>query len=236
MSEFQAPESIPNVPECLRKAALIYECSHTSATSLLTAFDDARQDRGRERGKRRGKLPRGSLTDHEQDILRAALVMACAGMDGALKQAIRDSLPHLIDHKDSVKTEFRKFIGRRIGQNEGTKVKFLAEILSEANPRYSLVEEYIADLTGDSLQSEGQVRKTLIALGIDSNKLQLDFPRLKQIFGVRNQIIHELDIDLDAPRRNRQVRRQDDLVNSADFVLDVTRVILEELVNAVSEV
>ena len=220
MSKFTTPDGIPNVPEPLENAELIYQYSHISATSLLTAFDDAK--------KKRGNL-RGVLADKEIDILRAALVMTCAGMDGALKQAIRECLPHLMDRNDSVKREFRKFIGRRVTPPEGTKL--LAEALSEEAPRQRLIEEYVGHLTGDSLQSEEQIRKTVAALGVDK-VLELDFSRLGDIFRLRNQIIHELDIDLNAPKRKRKVRSQKLLLESADFVLYTTRHILQQLASA----
>ena len=225
MSEFQTSGGVSAPKNILRKAALIYEYSHASATSLLNAFDDAKQKRGNKRGV---------LTDQEQDILRAALVMSCAGMDGALKQAIRDCLPHLLDKDDSVRDGFEKFIRRRIGREGddtelGGGTKFLAEILADGNPRKRLIEAYILELTGDSLQSAEQVMRAASALGMEHNDLKLDIRSLKAIFGLRNKIIHELDIDLDAPKRKRKVRSQADLLDNTDFVLGVTRMILQEL-------
>jgi hypothetical protein len=225
MSKFKAASSVPSPKARLRKAALIYEYTHTSASSLLTAFDDAKAKRGN---------PRGVLTDQEQDILRAALVMSCAGMDGSLKQGIRDCLQHLLNTDDQVRDGFEKFIRKRIGGEGdilelGGGAKFLARILADSSPRDRLIEEYIRELTGESLQSAEEVMRTVAALGMDHKALTLDIPRLKDTFQLRNKIIHELDIDLDAPKRKRKVRSQSDLLDSADFILNVTRTILREL-------
>lgn len=225
MSEFNTPNTIPSPKARMAKAALIFKHTHTSASSLLSAFDDAKAKRGN---------VRGVLTDQEQDILRAALVMSCAGLDGALKQGIRDCLGHLLTTDQQVKEGFEKFIRKRIGgENDiletGGGAKFLARILADESPRERLVEDYIRELTGDSLQSADEVLRTVSALGIDHKDLKLDIPKLKEIFGIRNKIIHELDVDLDAPKRKRKVRSQADLLDNTDHILKVSRIVLTAL-------
>lgn len=209
----------------LGKSALIYQYTHASASSLVEAFDDAKAKRGNKRG---------ILTDQEQDILRAALVMCCAGLDAALKQAIRDCFEHLLEKSKTVREGFEKFIRRRIG-GEGDVLelaagaKFLALILAEKEPRTKLIEEYIRELTGDSLQSVDEVLRTAAALGLESKSLGLDIARLKEIFVIRNKVIHELDIDLNAPNRKRKVRSQADLLDNSDFMLSTIKKLLEAL-------
>jgi hypothetical protein len=225
MTTFSAKSSVRTKSELLSKAALIYEYSHTAASSLLVAFDDAKAKRGN---------PRGILTDQEQDILRAALVMCCAGLDAAIKQAIRDCIDELLEKDRQVREGFEKFIRKRIG-GEGDVLelaggaKFLAVILADRTPRRRLIEEYIKELTGESLQSVEEILRTAAALGLDHKVLELDIPKLKEIFGIRNRIIHELDIDLDAPKRKRRVRAQADLLDNSDQILSVTRAVLEAL-------
>ena len=222
---FQAAKTLTVSSPLLAKAALIFQYTHTSASSLLIAFDDAKAKRG---GKR------GVLTDKEQDILRAALVMTCAGIDAALKQSIRDCLEKLLESDKPVRDGFEKFIRRRIG-GEGDVLelasgsKFLATVLAEASPRKRLIEEYIRELTGESLQSAEEIMRTTAALGLETKSLALDIPRLKEIFSIRNKIIHELDIDLDAPKRKRKVRSQSDLVDNSDLVLKTTKAVVEAL-------
>jgi len=83
--------------------------------------------------------------------LRASLVMCCAGVDAALKQAIRDWFEHLLEVNKQVREGFEKFIRKRIG-GEGdllefaSGAKFLAQVLAEKSPRARLIEEYIREL------------------------------------------------------------------------------------------
>lgn len=225
MTTFAAASSLTVKSSLLRKPCLIYEYTHASASSLVAAFDDAKSKRGN---------PRGILTDQEQDILRAALVMSCAGVDAALKQAIRDCFAHLLEKHPAVREGFEKFIRRRItGEGDLLELtagaKFLSVILAEREPRTRLIDEYIRELTGDSLQSAEEVLRATAALGLDNRSLGLDVPRLKETFAIRNKIIHELDIDLAAKKRKRKVRGQADLLDTADFMLATIAKLLETL-------
>lgn len=213
----------------LAKAASIFQYTHESASALVAAFEDAKQKRGN---------PRGILTDQEQDILRAALVMSCAGLDAALKQAIRDSLPDLIEKDEQVRKGFEEFIQKRIAEDSARPevrlgAKFLASVLADAQPRKRLIEEYIRELTGDSLHSAEEVHRTLGALGLRAKEIGIDVTGLKGIFIIRNKIIHELDIDLNAKVRKRKVRSQADLLGSSDHILKTTKSILERLDKAI---
>lgn len=223
MTRFGSAHSVKVKAEAISKAALIYSYTHTAASSLLLAFDDAKAKRG---------TPRGVLTDQEQDILRASLVMCCAGLDAAIKQVIRDCIDELLDRDAQVRQGFEKFIRKRIsGEGDVLELtsgaKFLALVLADRKPRQRLVEEYIKELTGESLQSAEELLRTATALGIDHNALKLEIPKLKDIFHIRNKIIHELDIDLDAPKRKRRVRSQTDLLDNSDHILSVTKKVLE---------
>ena len=223
MTVFSTESTVTVTSPLLSKAASIYEYTHAAASSLLTAFDDAKTKRGN---------PRGILTDQEQDILRAALVMSCAGLDSCLKQSIRECLEQLLEKNKQVREGFEKFIRKRIsGEGDVLELavgaKFLALVLAEREPRRRLIEEYIKELTGESLQSAEEIVRTTTALGLDHKELALDIPRLKDIFTIRNKIIHELDIDLEAKKRKRRVRSQADLLENSDFILSVSKVIVE---------
>lgn len=225
MTDFSTANTVTAKSPFLAKAALIYQYTHTAVSSLLTAFDDAKKKRGN---------PRGVLTDQEQDILRAALVMSCAGLDAAIKQAIRDCIEDLLEKDKQVRDGFEKFIRKRIsGEGDVLEVaggaKFLASVLADRKPRRKLIEDYIKELTGESLQSTEEVMRTVSALGLEHRALKLDVVRLKEIFGIRNKIIHELDIDLDAPKRKRTVRSQADLLDNSDLILSTTKAIIEAL-------
>lgn len=210
----------------LEKAIAIYNYSYASAKSLIDAFNDAKAKRG---GKR------GVLTDQEQDILRAALVMACAGIDASVKQAIRDCFERLFKMNEETHKDFQSFIQKRLagdvdGDISAVGRKFLSKVLIEENPRKMLVEEYIKYLTGDSLQSFEQLMKTSAALGLDIRKrLNERKTVLNDIFAARNKIIHELDIDLEARARKRRVRSQTQLVKDIESVLTTTELFLAEI-------
>lgn len=207
----------------LEKAALIFEYTHISVSSLLLAFDDAKAKRGR---------PRGVLTDQEQDILRAALVMSCAGVDAILKQTIRDAIEQLLEGDIAVRKGFEDFIQKRLtGEADVLELpsgaKFLAGVLADREPRRKLVEDYIKDLTGDSLQSAEEVLRTAAALGLEAKPLGIDIAKLKEVFRIRNKIIHELDIDLFSRVRKRRLRSQADLLDNSDVILKTIKSIVE---------
>jgi hypothetical protein len=211
----------PNSPE-LNDAALIFKNAHFSSASLFRAFELARGRRGR---------PRGMTTDQEQDILRAMLVMACAGLDAALKQLIRDTLPLVVKASPDAQIELEKFTERQLrGEDEiGTNVKYLAHILAGSSTYSRLIESYIDALTGDSLQSVDQLFKALAALGIQANSVDLDKKLYQPIFVARNKIIHELDIDLDGQQRKRNMRGVDEMIKWTDLILGLTRRIIESV-------
>jgi len=159
MTKFATPSTITPKSGLPGKSASIFEYTHASATSLVAAFDDAKAKRGN---------PRGVLTDQKQDILRASLVMCCAGVDAALKQAIRDCFERLLESRKPVREGFEKFIRKRIsGEGDVLELtagsKFLALILADKEPRGKLIEEYIRELTGDSLQSVDEILRTTSA-------------------------------------------------------------------------
>src|SRR5207247_2197968 len=133
-----------------------------------------------------------------------------------------------------VRDGFEKFIKKRIaGDGEAAELasgaKFLALVLAEREPRKKLIEEYIKELTGESLQSAEEIMRTAAALGLDPRTLGLDVQRPREIFARRNKIIHELDIDRDAKKRKRKVRSQGDLLDNSDFILSTTKTIIESV-------
>lgn len=205
----------------LTDAFLIFQNARLSSISLYQAFELARAKRGK---------PGGMTTDLEQDILRAMLVMACAGLDSALKQVIRDALPLLVQTNPEAQAGLEKFVERQIRGEDidiGTNVKYLAKVLASSSPHRRVVESYIAELTGDSLQSANQLFKAVNVLGVDPKEVGADKATLRPIFEARNQIIHELDIDLDGERRKRNIRGMGLMIEWTDCILGMTKAIIE---------
>ena len=110
----------------------------------------------------------------------------------------------------------------------GLDVDFLSRALTSAEPLTHLSEEYVYDLTGASLQSAQQLYEACGALGLDPKKdVRLSKPNLAGIFEARNQIVHEMDIDFSAARRNRFQRSIEGSVRMANELLHVAQRIVE---------
>ena len=209
------------------KARLILKHAHESAEGFVDSFGAVRRDRN---------ASQGTTTDEEQDLTRASLVFAAAGLDSALKQLIRDTLPDLVRADPKVREGLETFVERRIrgdsadGETTSGR-KFLARILTSENQLDQLVEEYIVHLTGSSLQSAGELIRASEALALPMSDVGIDKAKLRPIFDCRNKIIHELDINLDAPTRNRESRSRTAMVRDANALLEVG----ERILSAVDE-
>jgi hypothetical protein len=203
------------------KASYILMYAHYSCRSFLTAFEADVQRRAQERGTRRG-----TTTDEQQDLLRAMLVFSAAGFDAMLKQLIRDSVPSLARINEHVNRELITFAERNlrvtIEDLEGNTVgKFLASVLTSDDPRHRIIEAYVADLTGGSLQSASELKRVLKALGVDPAKVMHDERQLQEAFKVRNEIIHGLDMNFEQPNRNRQSRTLSTMVDLTNTLFEV---------------
>jgi len=207
------------------KARTILDSSRSSAESFLKAFDTVRRARNANQGRPKNE---------EQDLLRASLVFAAAGLDSMLKEFIRDTIKKLAETDSKVQTELEKFVQRQIrGDSEDPETvsghKFLASVLLAASPQDRIIEGYIRELTGSSLQSADQLIKATKALGLDPNSIGLDPSKLKDTFDVRNKIIHELDVNLNTGRgkQSRQSRTKPELESHTNHLLEVAEGILK---------
>ena len=209
------------------RAYQITEYGHESARSLVEAFRKMKGTR------------RGAATDEQQDILRAAVVMAGACIDSCLKQLFADCLGDLIPRDSGVKHEFETFAERalrRTGSDLGIDCRLLARALTSPQPLEFLSEAYVYDLTGASLQSPDQLFAACRALGLHPERdIKLNRRELSGVFDARNQIVHEMDIDFDAPRRNRFQRRIEDTIKMANDLLSVSERIVEKVHNKLSK-
>lgn len=123
---------------------------------------------------------------------------------------------------------FKKHIERKLNTSDQINCKLLAKVLVEGDPQKSLIEELVADLTLSSLQSKDELLKIASYFNIPSNELTTDFGLLKEIFDVRNQIVHEMDIDFNLSNRSRRTRRRDDMVKYTNEILRLAKVFLEK--------
>lgn len=176
----------------------------------------------------------GQLTNNENDQLRAAIVFSGAGLDATLKQMIRDTLPLLLEAgNEQAHKKFEDFAHERLGTGEIADTRIIARYLTSASPRNRLIEDYIYDLTGSSLQSKEEVQKVAGALGINDKELRKKIESLKPLFTARNEISHELDLQSpekpgDRSRRSRPIGQTKDICNSA---FEVGQLMLNDVSN-----
>jgi len=202
----------------ISKGFLVLKYVHDSAEALLSALLTVRQER---------HARRGALTDEEQDLLRAMLVTAASGLDSMVKRLILAVLPPLCDYDEDVLTKFQEHVVKKLkgdvqGNTTADAAKFLARVLTDGCPRETLIEDYVYELTGSSMQSASQLYKAANALGIGDDFICRT--TLTPIFSARNQIIHELDINFEEARRNRRSRRKGRMIKSTNQLLALSEV------------
>lgn len=231
-----------NTEEC-GKACLILKHSHESSQALLRAYKLARGIRSLLKSGilkpdsriTTYKTMPGMSTDEEQDLLRSMLVTAASGLDAMLKQLIRDALLPLTKTVANARFELEKFVQRRLKSEIEEKsfegAKFLARALVAPSIQQQIVEDYMAHLTAGSLQSSDELAKIVAALGLSKEDVVVDHKALRPIFEIRNKIIHELDINLDAERRNRNVRNEPTMKKHTNKLLSIAESILESVDN-----
>ena len=167
-------EPLPQQPASpvLVKSHTILIGAYDAASSFLTLFESTRRNRN----------ARGTPTDQEQDLLRAMLVFACAGLDSMIKQVVRDALESVIDRSDGAHGNFRVYVEKRLARQGTLDPKFLAEVLTGTDPRKVLIAELVGELTSQSLQSKDQVLRAASFFDIPSNALTPDIRLLDRIF------------------------------------------------------
>ncbi len=183
---------------------------------------------------------KGAATDEEQDLLRAMLIFAGAGLDAVAKQLIKDSLPIVISKKEGAELQFQRHVEKRIKKEDFSNeqeikeklnfdIKYLSKILTSINPQQVLLEDMIDDLTKDSLQSVAQVSRAGSYFDIKDTDLIPDKKSTKDAFDVRNQIAHEMDIQTIKGKRIRIARREEDIVKHTNTLLKTAERFIEHV-------
>ena len=203
------------------KAYLILCNSHDTASSFLHIFEDTRRQRN----------ARGTPTDEEQDLLRAMLLFASAGLDSMVKQLIRDALPSVVEQDEDSEKMFQQFVARKLVRSESIDRSLLAEVIADRQPRDRLVRLMVEELVSGSLQSVEELRKVGSYFAIPSSSLipNKEQAKVRRIFAARNRIIHEMDVDFDQPNRNRRPRRKQQMIDDTNLVFSVSERFLKRV-------
>lgn len=203
----------------LSRAFQVVVYAHESAESLLTAYDD--------RNKKRGS---GAPLTVDQDLLRAMLLMVCAGLDSCAKQVVEHALRDLVGRPGPARDKLETFALRRLRADEETNIgvdaKFLVSLLFGDTER-NLIDHLVRDLTGSSLQSKEEMHRVAAALGIgDDEALRTAINQLDSAFTIRNKIVHEMDVNFAAPTRKRTARNRNPMVEKTNLLLNAADVLL----------
>ena len=217
-SRFQPYPSRP-LSDAARNAFAILCSAHDAASSFLDIFEAARQARN----------AKGAPTDEEQNLLRAMLVFASAGLDSMIKQLVRDALSLTIDRSEGAEDNLRRFISKRLARGGELDPEFLSTVLVSRYPRKVLVNELVTNLVSQSLQSKEQVLRAASYFDIPSVTLASDLNLLEDIFRARNEMAHEMDVDFAQPNRNRRPRRTAQMVGHTSEILRLANAFLVEV-------
>ena len=180
------------------------------------------------------------VEDHpaqRDDLLRSMVVFACAGMDRACKALVEDAFPALARMDETVEDSLAKFAAQHMSQGPSLSASAIAQVLLDPrSPRDALLSEFVKKLTGDSLQSVGQLFKVCAALRVPDEYFKQHNAQLREVFSARNAIVHEMDITSgadDTVKENvqRKKRSQDEYVVMANGALSAANY----LVTATSE-
>ncbi len=221
MSSFSEPKK-PKSSHCQDGYSILCSACNSSQ-SFLDIFEEIRFKR----------KVRGALTDKEQDLLRAMLMFASSGLDSLVKQLIKDALPKVIHSQKGAEAAFKEFSKRKLKQD--TDHKLITEIMTDKDPRSRLIEEHIKELSSRSLQSTDQILTVAASFDIPSEKITKDKDQLSEIFNVRNQIAHEMDIDLAPSNRNRRQRKKDSMIKYTNEIFRVSKAFLNGVDSALIE-
>ena len=200
--------------------------AYDSVEGLLQAFETLRVIRKETDGDIRGRMP-----ENEVDLLRAAVVFTGAGLDATLKQLVRDTLPLLLTCNELAQSKFESFAAKRLGPGDYADARILARYLTSSDPRHRLIEDYILDLAGASLQSAEEVQLVAGALGIDKGVLRKRISGLRPLFVMRNEISHELDLLRPEKQgdRSRRSRTKDRTIKQCHEGLEVGQQIINSV-------
>lgn len=209
-----ALDTVPPAPKSddCKNAWLVLKYAHDTAHSFLKIFNE---DRGP-----------GHTTVSDQDLLRAMLVFASAGLDSVIKHLVKDALPTVIEKDNAARDNFRKFVERKIRQGDQPDYEIMAKIFVSEKPIKWMINLWIDDLRGKSLQSVPELFRIASYFNIKSKIISEEEEELKEVFRIRNNIIHEMDVDFSQKKRNLTPRHRDDMIEATNRLFKVCKAFL----------
>jgi hypothetical protein len=130
-----------------------------------------------------------------ENQIRAMLVFASAGLDSMVKHLIEDALPVIIKEDALARERLRDFVEDRIKKDEQPDYRILARVFVADNPLDEMIALLVSHLTDNSLQSVDQLLRVASFFAIEASAIISNPKSLRQVFQIRNEIIHEMDID-----------------------------------------
>ena len=131
-------------------------------------------------------------------------------MDAVLKEAMRSCVPTAVESSEGARDKYLDFVTKHLQDGTAFYTRRLADLLISDVPGAALLDAYVQNLTGSSLQSQTQVTAALAALGLqDERDLFKDSKALNPLFRTRNEIAHEMDMTPAAlANKNGRSRRE----------------------------
>lgn len=183
--------------------------------------------------ERTGKA--GEPSDQEQDLLRARIALATAGLDSVAKHLCVRAIPYMAK-KRHLKTieQLEELMSQKIAkllQDKPVKrdISDFARIILSESPFKKLVEEYAIGSVEGSFQSTDELLRSADLLDITKEFLIAQKININKAFDARNQIIHELDVDPRGDPHKRIQRIESDVIAYCGLMKDVARQMIDHV-------
>lgn len=207
----------------LEDALKIFEATQESARSLFLIYD-------KEKGNKRG-----SATDQQQDILRAVLLLVCAGFDSFLKQLVEDTL-EIVKNKNRKSRDFftREASGLiKLKDSKEISADVIANALMSGDPQLYFFQRIQRKLSEHSLQSYKELQNILEAFGLNRDQFADKKVEIHKMFSVRNLMAHDFDYDFSKRAvgvKNRIQRKKEEIEGYTNLSITIMQMLLD-LVN-----
>jgi len=98
----------------------------------------------------------------------------------------------------------------------------------DSAPRSVVCQDLIDAVTGDSLQSVEQLSRVCGLFGLSRNEcVRPREAEPRSALGTRNEIVHEMDIDLRVANRKRRPRKRDEVTVHVQVLIETAKSFLE---------